>query len=170
MILSGEQIAERVRELGAEVALWADGEPVRLVTVLRGGIVFLADLCRAIPGEVTIDFLAVSAYAPGARSGVRVTKDVSDDLSGGVVVLVEDVLDTGLTVSYVERFLSAHEPAKLEICALFDKPARRIVPVEARFTGFELGEDFVVGYGLDLRGRFRNLDYLAAVREEAVFA
>jgi hypoxanthine phosphoribosyltransferase len=170
LVLSGEQISARVEELGEEITAWAAGEPVRMVTVLKGGVVFLSDLCRAVHGEVTIDFLAVESYAPGAQGGVRVTKDVCDDLRGGAVVLVEDVLDTGLTVGYVERFLRAHEPSRFEICTLFDKPARRIVPVEARFVGFELGDDFVVGYGLDLRGRYRNLDYLAAVREEAVFS
>jgi hypoxanthine phosphoribosyltransferase len=166
VVLTESQIAERVRELGAEITARHGGEPLRLVTVLRGSLFFLADLCRAIDCELTLDFLAVAPYVHGQGGSVRMTKDLDDDIGGSRVILVEDVVDTGLTVNYVLSFLREHGPAALEICTLLDKPARRIVPVPIDYTGFSMSDRFLVGYGLDLAGRYRNLRYIAELRPE----
>jgi hypoxanthine phosphoribosyltransferase len=166
MVLSEQTIARRVLELGAEITERHHGEPLRLVTVLRGSLFFLADLCRAIEADVTLDFLAVSPYVHGQGGSVRMTKDLDDDIAGARVILVEDVVDTGLTVNYVLSFLGAHGPASLEICTLLDKPARRIAEVPIAYTGFSMSDRFLVGYGLDLGGRYRNLPFIAELRPE----
>lgn len=168
VVVSAKQIQSRVAELGCLITERHKGHRVHLVTVLRGGLFFLADLCRTCEADVTLDFMAVSYYHQGGAS-VSVTKDLSDDITGGHVVLVEDVVDTGLTVNYVLSLLRGHNPASLELCTLLDKPARRIADVPIDYMGFELPDHFVVGYGLDLAGRYRNLPYIAEVREEAVF-
>jgi hypoxanthine phosphoribosyltransferase len=166
VLLSDEQIADRVTELGAMLTNDYADRQLRLVTVLRGGVVFLADLVRAIDLPLHIDFMAVSPYTPGAGGVVRVTKDLDEDLEGTAVVLVEDVIDTGLTVNYVLRLLKARNPASLDVCALLDKDVRRIADVPIAYLGFKIPDRFVVGYGLDLRGRYRNLPYLATLRED----
>lgn len=167
VLLDEARIKDRVRELGAQIAADFAGEDLRLITVLKGGLFFLADLCRAIEAPLTIDFLAVSQYEAGQGGVVRVTKDLSDDIGGASVVLVEDVVDTGLTVNYVLSLLRAHGPARLEVCTLLDKPARRIADVPISYRGFEMGDRFLVGYGLDVRGRYRNLPCIASVRRDA---
>jgi len=166
--LSEESITQRVRELGAQISADFAGEDLRLITVLKGGLFFLSDLCRAIDMPLAIDFLAVSQYMPGVGGAVRVTKDLSDDIEGASVVLVEDVVDTGLTVNYVHSLLKARKPARLEICTLLDKPARRIAPVPVAYRGFEMSDKFLVGYGLDLNGRYRNLRSIHALSDDAV--
>lgn len=168
VILSQPMIARRVAELGASLAEQYAGKDLRLITVLRGGAFFLADLMRAVDAPLRVDFLAVAAYRPGGGS-VRMTKDLDDDITGAHVILVEDVVDTGLTVNYVLSFLRSHNPASLEVCTLLDKPARRIAQVPISLTGFEVSDRFLAGYGLDLHGRYRNLPYIAAVRDEVVF-
>jgi hypoxanthine phosphoribosyltransferase len=168
VVVSAEAIAQAVGELGDKLTSRYQGLDLRLITVLRGGIFFLADLCRAVDVSLQIDFLAVQQFRPGG-GGVRVTKDLADDIRGAHVVLVEDVVDTGLTLNYVLTFLRSHEPASLAVCALFDKPVRRIAEVPVDYAGIELDGRFFVGYGLDLRGRYRNLPYLAAVRDEVVY-
>lgn len=170
VLLSEDEIRRRVAELGQQIAEDFAGEDLRLITVLKGGLFFLADLCRAIDAPLSIDFLAVSQYAAGQGGVVRVTKDLSDDIAGASVVLVEDVVDTGLTVNYVLSLLRAHGPARLEVCTLLDKPARRIAEVPVSYRGFEMGDRFLVGYGLDVRGRYRNLPCIAAVRKDAVLS
>lgn len=164
IILHEEEIRNRTRELAAEISERHQGSVVQLVTVLRGGLFFLADLCRHLDLDVRLDFLAVSPYVPGAGGVVRVTKDLDDDINGRRVILVEDVVDTGLTVNYVKNFLKAHDPECLEVCTLLDKPARRIVPVELDYVGFAMSDRFLVGYGLDHKGRFRNLRDVAELR------
>jgi hypoxanthine phosphoribosyltransferase len=169
-VLSEAQIAVRVRELGAEIAEDFSGEDLRLVTVLKGGLFFLADLCRAIDMPLSIDFMAVSPYTPGVGGAVRVTKDLSDDVARASVVLVEDVVDTGLTVNYVYSLLKARGAKRVEICTLLDKPARRIAPVPVTYRGFQMADQFLIGYGLDLDGRYRNLRSIHALDDEAVFS
>jgi hypoxanthine phosphoribosyltransferase len=168
VVLDDAAIQKRVRELGASITRDFAGEDVRLVTVLKGGLFFLADLCRAIELPVTIDFMAVSPYAPGIGGAVRVTKDLSDDVAGASVILVEDVVDTGLTVNYVYSLLKARGAKRVEICSLLDKPARRIAAVPIAYCGFEMPDRFLVGYGLDLDGRYRNLRCIVALRDESV--
>jgi hypoxanthine phosphoribosyltransferase len=170
VIVEESAIRTRVLELGHQITDDYAGEDVRLITVLRGGLFFLADLCRAIDLPVQVDFMAVSPYAAGSGNTVRLTKDLADDIAGASVILVEDVVDTGLTVNYVLSLLKAHGPARLEVCALLDKAHRRIADVPIAYRGFALPDEFVIGYGLDLDGRYRNLPYVASLRDEVVFA
>lgn len=158
-----------VQELGSRIAEDFAGEDLRLVTVLKGGLFFLSDLCRAIPIPLSIDFVSLLPYEHGGGGVVRLTKDLSDDIEGASVVLVEDVIDTGLTSNYVLKLLRSHNPKRLEVCALVDKPVRRIADVPITYRGFEVADEFLVGYGLDLHGRYRNLPYLAKLPEESVF-
>ena len=170
VLVSEADIDKRVRELGARIAEDFAGEDLRLVTVLKGGLFFLADLCRAIDAPLSIDFMAVSPYAPGVGGAVKLTKDLSDDVTGASVVLVEDVVDTGLTVNYVYSLLKARGARRVEVCALLDKPARRIAPVPVAYRGFEMPDRFLVGYGLDLDGRYRNLRSIHALDDDVVLA
>lgn len=132
-----------------------------LVGLLKGSVVFLADLARALTVDVTVDFLAVSSYQRGSGR-VRMVKDLDADVTGRSVVLVEDVVDTGLTIAYLLDELARRSPASVDVCALADRQHRRIVPVPVRWVGFEVGDEFLVGYGVDHAGRYRNLDLLAA--------
>ena len=166
--LDEDRIAVRVAELGREITRRHRGKRLRLVTVLKGGLFFLADLARAIDADVTLDFLAVAQYVPGQGGAVRVTKDLEDDIAGGTVILVEDVVDTGLTVNYVLQFLRSRAPETIELCTLVDKPTRRIADVPIDYVGFSMSDRFLVGYGLDLGGRYRNLPYIAELNKEAV--
>lgn len=163
--LTEEAIQRRIDELALEIEARHEGQSVRLVTVLKGGLFFMADLCRRLHLDARLDFLAVAAYTPGAGGVVRLTKDLDDSITGERVILVEDVVDTGLTVNYVLNFLRTHDPASLEVCTLLDKHARRIAPVPVAYTGFTMSDRFLVGYGLDLAGRYRNLPYIAEVEE-----
>lgn len=168
VLLSRQQIRRRVASLGRRITADYSGRDLVLVSVLRGGAFFLAELALGIDLSLTVDFLAISSF-PGtsARPGVvQVLKDLDEDIAGRDVLLVEDVVDTGLTLAYILRLLSARGPASLEVCALLDKPARRIVDNPLRYVGFELPDMFVVGYGLDFRQRFRNLPYVAVLRED----
>jgi len=169
VLVDARQIRAAVERLGAQLTRDFTGEELRLVTVLKGGLFFTADLCRYIDLPLTLDFLAVAPYVPGQGGVVRVTKDLDDAISGAHVVLVEDVVDTGLTVNYIIKFLRSHDPASVTVCTLFDKPSRRIVPVNVDYTGFEMPDRFLVGYGLDHGGRYRNLPYVAALRDDVVF-
>ncbi len=152
VVLDESTIAAKVRELAGALSELYAGKDLRLVTVLRGGLFFLADLARAIDIPLAIDFIGIAPYRPGHGGVAQVTKDLSDDIDGASVVLVEDVVDTGLTVHYVSRLLQGHNPASFEICALLDKPTRRLADVPIAHTGFVMPDDFLVGYGLDVGG------------------
>lgn len=168
VILTEEQIAARVEELGSVITREHAGRDLRFITVLRGSLFFLADLVRAVDASLMIDFMAVSPFVPGRGGVVRVTKDLSDDIADADVVLVEDIIDTGLTANYVLSLLRAHGPRTLQICSLLDKPARRIADVPIAYRGFEMPDRFLVGYGLDLDQRYRNLPYVASLKDDAV--
>lgn len=170
VLIDEERLQAKVSELGARIAEDYAGQDLRLVTVLKGGLFFLADLARAIDLPLTLDFMSVSQYVQGVGGAVRVTKDLSDDIAGACVLLVEDVVDTGLTVHYVHSLLAARGPRRLEVCTLLDKPARRIAPVPIAYRGFEMPDKFLVGYGLDLDGRYRNLRDIVAIRDELVLS
>jgi hypoxanthine phosphoribosyltransferase len=149
-----------VTRLGAELtAAYPNG--VLLVGVLKGSVPFLADVARAMEAPTEIDFLAISSYAEGTGR-VRIVKDLEADICGRDVVLVEDIVDTGLTVSYVLGELRRRQPTSVEVCALLDKVARRIVPVPLRFVGFSIPDEFALGYGMDFAERYRNLDRIVA--------
>jgi hypoxanthine phosphoribosyltransferase len=167
IIISEEAIAERVAEMGASITQEHLGAEVRLITVLRGGLFFLCDLCRHIELPVTIDFMAISSFAGGTGGSVRITKDLDDSIEGARVIVVEDIIDTGLTLNYILSVLRQRKPASLEVCALLDKDVRRIVDLPVAYRGFSVPDRFLVGYGLDLDARLRNLPYIATVRDDA---
>jgi len=159
-LFSAGDLRGRVRELGRQVsAAYPDG--VVLVAVLKGSLIFLSDLVRELTVPVTIDFLAISTFEPDSGR-VRIVKDLETDISGLDVVLVEDIVDTGLTLGFLMGELRRREPRSLEVCTLLDKAARRILPTPLRFCGFEVPDAFVLGYGLDFAGRYRNIDRLVA--------
>ena len=170
VLFSEEQIQSRVAELGRAIARDYAGRSPVLVTMLKGAVVFLADLFRAIDLPVRVDFMSISSYgADSEASGgvVRILKDLDQDIGGEEVIVVEDIIDTGLTISYLLATLRARQPASLEVCALLDKTARRIVPVEIKYRGFECPDRFVIGYGLDHSERYRNLPVILAVDDQA---
>ena len=160
LLLSRGDLRGGVRRLGDELSgAYPDG--VVLVAVLKGSVIFLSDLVRAMRVPVTVDFLAISKFEPDSGR-VRIVKDLDVDVAGRDVVLVEDIVDTGLTLGFLLGELGRRDPASLEVCALLDKSARRILPTPLRFRGFEVPDVFVLGYGLDFAGRYRNLELLAA--------
>jgi hypoxanthine phosphoribosyltransferase len=192
VLFEEDEVVRRVGELGLQISRdYAGGSPV-LVSVLKGGAIFLADLMRGIDLQVSIDFMSISTYAghtagaeperartggdrdgggpsgPSGTSGVvRILKDLEVDIGGRDVIVVEDIVDTGLTLSYLLTTLRTRKPATLEVCTLLDRSVRRIPPLEIRYRGFEIPDVFVVGYGLDHEERYRNLPYIVAVDKQS---
>jgi len=167
VLITQEELAQRVGELGRAIAADYAGKDPLLVGVLKGAVVFLSDLIRAIDVPVTTDFISVSSYGSGSRpSGiVKITSDLSVSIEDRHVVIVEDIIDSGRTISYLKRNLLTRHPQTLKICALLDKVQRREVEVELDYVGFTIPDVFVVGYGLDHAGLYRNLPYVAALAE-----
>jgi len=169
VLLSEDQIQARVAELGAQVSADYAGGTLTLVSVLKGSLPFMADLMRAITVPVRIDLMEVSSYggATTESSGlVRILKDLSASIQGEDVLIVEDIIDTGLTLNYLLRYLRGKNPASLRICTLLDKPARRLVDIPVDYTGFTIPDQFVVGYGLDYGELYRNLRFVGVLRPE----
>jgi len=166
VLLTEEQLSDAVARLGREIAGDYTGRDLVLVTVLKGGAVFLADLCRAVELPVTLDFMAVSSYGPQVQDAVRITKDLDDAIEGRDVLMVEDIIDTGLTLNYLLRVIRQRQPASLAVCTLLDKDARRLVDLPIEYRGFAVPDRFVVGYGLDLDGLWRNLPYVATLKDD----
>ncbi len=166
MILSEDEIKSRVRELGDEIFRDYQGRPLLLVGVLRGAAIFVADLARAIPGRVEMDFMAVSSYGSTTKSSgvVRILKDLDEDIDGRDVLVIEDILDTGLTLKYLLRNLASRKPASLEVVTLLQKEGKQQVPIDCKYVGFSIPDEFVVGYGLDYAERFRNLPYIGILK------
>ena len=158
-LYSHSQIAVRVTELGAQITRDYQNQSVLLLGVLKGAAIFLSDLARAIDLECTFDFIATSSYGKGRHSSgeVRLTKDVDHSVENENVLLVEDILDTGLTLSYLKQILQARQPRSLKVVTLLDKPSRRIQQIEADYVGFTIPNKFVVGYGMDFAEKYRNL-------------
>ena len=163
ILFSAQQIAERVAAIGAQIsaeyANLPSGEPVVLIGVLKGAAIFLADLARAITIDNTFDFVAVSSYgrARVSSGAVKLIKDIDNPIEGRHVILVEDILDTGLTLSYLRGLMLQHKPASLKIATCLDKPERRLVPIEADYIGFKIPNQFVIGYGMDFAEVYRNV-------------
>lgn len=159
MLLTEQEIAERIEVLAAQIAKDYAGRDVLLVAVLKGAVMVVADLARALPMSVELDFMAVSSYGSGTKSSgvVRILKDLDSDISGRDVLVVEDILDSGLTLTWLLRNLAARGPASLEVVALLRKPEALKVPINPKYVGFDIPNEFVVGYGLDYAGRYRNL-------------
>ena len=168
IVLSEEDIARRVRELGAEISADYGDEPVLLVAVLRGAAIFVADLARAIDSPVELDFMAVSSYGSSTKSSgvVRILKDLDETIEGRHVLVAEDILDTGLTLKYLLKNLASRKPKSLEIVALLSKLGKQRVPIQCKYTGFEVADEFVVGYGLDYAEKYRNLPYVGVLKPE----
>jgi hypoxanthine phosphoribosyltransferase len=169
VVVSEDEIRIRIAELGKQItADYADRPPL-LVCVLKGAFVFLADLARAIRLPLEVDFMAVSSYGASTRSSgvVRIVKDLDIDLAGRHVLLVEDIVDSGLTLTYLRRNLAARQPASLEVCALFVRQGNQKTQEDLRYVGFEIPPAFVLGYGLDVAERYRNLPYVCEYRAEA---
>ena len=166
VLLDESRIAETVRELGAEITEDYEGRDLVLVTVLKGGLFFLGDLCRAIDLPLALDFMAISSYGPNATGSVRITKDLDEAIEGRDVLMIEDIIDTGLTLHYLLRTLRRHRPASLAVCTLLDKDVRRIVDLPIEYRGFSVPDRFLVGYGLDLDGVWRNLPYVATLSDD----
>jgi len=178
VLIPHEEIAKRVGELGAEITRDFAGQSVIFVGVLKGAAIFLSDLARQVDLDATFDFIGVSSYGnrpsptQELKSGwdstgeVKLTKDVDQSMKGKNVIVVEDILDTGLTLTYLKKLLSAHQPKSLKIAALLDKPSRRKLPLEGDYVGFKIPDEFVVGYGLDYAEKYRNLADICVVPRE----
>jgi hypoxanthine phosphoribosyltransferase len=165
-IVSPQQIAAKVAELGEKITADFADDPPLLVGVLKGAMIFMSDLCRAICLPVDVDFMAVSSYGSATQSSgvVRIVKDLDAELTGRRVLVVEDIIDSGLTLNYLRRYLSARSPASVDVCALLVKDGEQRVDLDLRYVGFVIPAEFVVGYGLDAAERFRNLAGVHAYR------
>ncbi len=168
VLIDEDTLSARVAELGSEVSGDYEGRDLLLIGVLKGAVFFMADLMRHITVPCEVDFMAISSYGDSTDTSgiVRILKDLDINIEGRHVLVVEDIIDSGLTLSYLMRNLESREPASLEICALMTKPSRRQIDVPVRYIGFEIPDRFVVGYGLDLGERYRNLPYVAVLSSE----
>ena len=166
-LVSREDLVRRVAELGEEISRDYDGRDLMMVGVLKGAVLFLGDLMRNLTVPCEIDFMAVSSYGSQTDSSgvVRILKDLDAPIEGRHVLIVEDIIDSGLTLQYMMRNLKARRPASLEVCSLLTKPERLRVDLSPRYVGFEIPDRFAIGYGLDHAQRYRNLDYVAALRD-----
>ena len=168
VLFSQQQLEERVDQIAQEITRDYAGKEIVLISVLRGSFVFMADLCRAIDLPCTLDFMSVSSYGSGTSSTgqVQITKDLSGDISGKHILVVEDILDSGNTLSYLLKLLEQRKPASIRLCTLLDKPERRVKPVDVHYSGFTIPDAFVVGYGLDYAEHYRNLPYIGILKPE----
>ncbi len=169
VLFTKEQIAERTRQIGAQITADYAGQSIVLIGVLKGAAIFLADLARAIDVDNTFDFVAVSSYgrARVSSGAVKLIKDIDNPIEGKHVILVEDILDTGLTLSYLRGLMLQHKPASLKIATCLDKPERRLVPIEADYVAFKIPNQFVVGYGMDYAERYRGVEDIRLFPEDA---
>jgi hypoxanthine phosphoribosyltransferase len=171
VLLSEEQLQQRVRELGEEISKEYAGKEILMIGVLRGAVMFMADLARAIAVPVMIDFMAVSSYGTSTSSSgiVRILKDLDEEVAGKHVLIVEDIIDSGLTLSYLVDNIKSRQPASVRICTLLNKPERRKVDLEVNYNGFVVPDEFVVGYGLDYAEKYRNVPFIGILKP-AIYA
>jgi hypoxanthine phosphoribosyltransferase len=169
VLISAEEIQEKITTLAKQITEDYRGKELLLVGVLKGAFVFMADLARSIELPLEFDFMAVSSYGSATKSSgvVRILKDLDHEVTGRHVVLVEDIIDSGLPISYLLRYLKARDPASLEICSLFWKTGEQAVPMKVKYPGFEIPPVFIVGYGLDYDERYRNLPYIGVLKPSA---
>lgn len=168
IIFSEEQLIKRSKEIGEQITKDFYGEEVLLVGILRGSILFFADVMRNIDLDCKIDFMGVKSYEGTVSKELKITKDLSEDIEGKNVILVEDILDTGKTLAYIKKELAKRNPKKISICTLLDKKIEKSEEVKAQYVGFEVDNVFVVGYGLDYSQKYRNLPYIGVIKEEAI--
>ncbi|MCL2539615.1 MAG: hypoxanthine phosphoribosyltransferase [Oscillospiraceae bacterium] len=167
VILTREQIQNRITELGNEISRDYHGKKLLLLGILKGSFVFISDLARSIDMDLCVDFITARSYSNTQSTGViRLIHDITTEIEGYDVLVVEDILDSGRTLEYITSLLNERYPASVEICALLDKPSRRVTRVDARYTGFTVDDVFVVGYGLDYNEKYRNLPYIGALKTE----
>jgi len=169
VLFTKEQIAERTRAIGAQISADYAGQSIVLIGVLKGAAIFLADLARAIQVDNTFDFVAVSSYgrARVSSGAVKLIKDIDNPIEGKHVILVEDILDTGLTLSFLRQMMLQHKPASLKIATCLDKPSRRLVPIDADYVAFKIPNQFVIGYGMDYAERYRGVEDIRLFPEDA---
>ena len=169
VLLSEEEVDKRIQEIGEQISKDYAGEQVHLVCVLRGGVFFLCELAKRITVPVSLDFMSVSSYGSDTKSSgvVKIVKDLDDSLADKNVIVVEDIVDSGRTLSYLLEMLKDRGPKSMKLCTLLDKPDRRVVDVKVDYTGFQIPDEFVVGYGLDYDQKYRNLPYIGIVELDA---
>ena len=168
VLISEEEVDKRIKEIGEQISKDYEGKEVHLVCVLRGGSFFMCELAKRITVPVSLDFMSVSSYGNDTKSSgaVKIVKDLDDSIHGKDVLVVEDIIDSGRTLSYLLEMLSDRKPNSLKLCTLLDKPERRVVDVNIDYTAFEVPDEFVVGYGLDYAQKYRNLPYIGVVEFE----
>ena len=168
ILISEERIAARILEMGEEISKDYDGEEIVLICVLKGACVFFADLSRAIGVHVRMDFMGISSYGDAQKTSgiVKITKDIDSSITGKHVLIVEDIMDSGYTLTYLVRMLKERQPASVKIACLLDKPSRREVDITPDYCGFIVPNEFVVGFGLDFAGKYRNLPYIGVLKPE----
>lgn len=168
VMIPEEDISARIRELGEQITRDYEGREVHLVCVLRGGCFFMCELAKRIDVPVTLDFMSVSSYGMGTQSSgvVKIVKDLDDSVEGRHVIVIEDIVDSGRTLSYLLEMLKERGAKSVKLCTLLDKPSRRAVDVNVDYTGFEIPDEFVVGYGLDYAQKYRNLPYIGVVHPQ----
>lgn len=166
VLFSEEELKTRIKELGAEIGREYAGRKPLMIGILKGSVMFFADLLREIEGDLEIDFMAISSYGNGVKSSgeVKMIKDLDHKIEGKDVIIVEDIVDSGYTMKYLTGMLSARNPASIRICTLLDKPSRRETDVRVDYKGFEVGDEFVVGYGLDYAGLYRNVPFIGILK------
>ncbi|MBU4128818.1 hypoxanthine phosphoribosyltransferase [bacterium] len=169
ILISEEAIQKKIRELGRKISKDYSGKKLVIVAIMRGAMLFLADLVRHISVPAAIDFMFVTSYKKASKSSgaIRIIKDLKEDIEDKYVLIVEDIVDTGLTFSYLKKYLKAHNPKSIKICTLLDKPSRRLIKVKPNYVGFTIPDEFVVGYGLDYLELYRNLPYIATLTDKA---
>ncbi|MCR5374346.1 MAG: hypoxanthine phosphoribosyltransferase [Lachnospiraceae bacterium] len=165
VMISEEEVDARIAELGAKISKDYEGKTVHMICVLKGGVFFMCELAKKITVPVTMDFMSVSSYGNGTVSSgvVKIVKDLDDTIEGKDVLVVEDIIDSGRTLSYLLENLKNRKPSSLKLCTLLDKPDRRVTEVNVDYTGFEIEDKFVIGYGLDYAQKYRNLPYIGVV-------
>lgn len=169
VLLTEQEVDERIQKLGEQISKDYEGKQVHLICILKGGSMFLCELAKRITLPVSLDFMSVSSYGKDMTSSgvVRIVKDLDDPIKDKHVIVVEDIVDSGRTLSYLLEMLGKRGPASIAICTLLDKPDRRVTDVKVDYTGFQIPDEFVVGYGLDYDQRYRNLPYIGIVRVDA---
>ena len=165
VLVSEEEVEKRIRDLGEKISKDYEGKQVHLICVLKGGVFFMCDLAKSITVQVSMDFMSVSSYGDGTTSSgvVKIAKDLDESLEGKDVLVVEDIIDSGRTLSYLLEILKKRNPNSMKLCTLLDKPERRVMDVNVDYVGFNIPDEFVVGYGLDYAQKYRNLPYIGVV-------